>query len=401
MTRSNVTLQPINFFYDRITNVGKGYPNLARHPAEPFTQAWRQFDHFWPRTVPLRLLMYFDHARIKYQLVDHNSKFEYAWYPIALGWFDFELDYFSLIPENTLNLIRQGKLKVLFYYHEGDNPQRIQQRILDLGHQYQINNTSIKFISANSTADWYFADHECFFWYLNKSQDCPEPTVGQQSYDFTLLNRVPKWWRAAIMTDLQDLGVLSTSLWSWNTSNQIIADSEEDIPIELDSKAGWRSKTKQFVNNTGTVYCDLLTERQHNDHHLVNISLYQESFCHLIIETHFDADQSRGTFLTEKTFKCLKYGQPFIMIGPPNSIATLRAMGYKTFDNVIDHDYDQELDNSKRWQMIRQEIVRIKNIPNKQQWLLECLQQLKYNQEMFRLRFDIALNNIIKELTCL
>jgi hypothetical protein len=43
----------------------------------------------------------------------------------------------------------------------------------------------------------------------------------------------------------------------------------------------------------------------------------------LCLETHFDADQSGGAFLTEKTFKPIKHGQMFFVAGPAGSLQTV------------------------------------------------------------------------------
>jgi hypothetical protein len=44
----------------------------------------------------------------------------------------------------------------------------------------------------------------------------------------------------------------------------------------------------------------------------------------------FSSDSS-NLFLTEKTFKPLALGMPFIVIGNPYILKRLRSLGYKTF----------------------------------------------------------------------
>lgn len=63
-------------------------------------------------------------------------------------------------------------------------------------------------------------------------------------------------------------------------------------------------------------------------------------------------------FLTEKTFKPIACKHPFILVTMPNSLKLLHELGYKTFDGIIDENYDKEEDDTKRLLMIIQEIER-------------------------------------------
>jgi hypothetical protein len=117
----------------------------------------------------------------------------------------------------------------------------------------------------------------------------------------------------------------------------------------------------------------------------VNTDLYQQSYCHLVLETHFDADGSGGSFLTEKTYKCLKYGQPFILIGPPGSLKCLRSQGYRVFDHALDNRYDLIVDNTERWMATRtvvEDLIR----KDMHKWFLSCVDDLEHNQRLFRSR---------------
>ena len=48
---------------------------------------------------------------------------------------------------------------------------------------------------------------------------------------------------------------------------------------------------------------------------------YANAYCNIVMETHFDADGSTGTFLTEKTYKPIKHGQLFFVAGPAGTSA--------------------------------------------------------------------------------
>jgi hypothetical protein len=45
-------------------------------------------------------------------------------------------------------------------------------------------------------------------------------------------------------------------------------------------------------------------------------------------------------FLTEKTYKPIFFGQPFIIVGPVGTLRHLRKQGYRTFYDIWDESYD-------------------------------------------------------------
>ncbi len=74
--------------------------------------------------------------------------------------------------------------------------------------------------------------------------------------------------------------------------------------------------------------------------HLINRidnSHYLNTWMSLVTETNIDNNHQR---VTEKTIKAFGMGHPAVIFGPPNSIQSLKEMGFSAFDNVINHDYD-------------------------------------------------------------
>jgi hypothetical protein len=196
------------------------------------------------------------------------------------------------------------------------------------------------------------------------------------------------------MTDLQRSGILDVSQWSYNTE-LLIDDDPADNPIEIDT-LGLKDHVESFIIK-GPYACDNLTVAQHNDHHLHVPEHYTQSYCHVVIETHFDADQSGGAFLTEKTFKPIKHGQPFVIVGAPGSLQALRDLGYRTFDHVIDNSYDLEINNTQRWQKALQTIQQIQ-AQNPDAWFQSCLNDVLHNQQHFLRSKKDRLNTLYDKL---
>lgn len=384
-----------NFAADAVLK-DKAYPALAKWSAQPYTSEWRQFRHHWPYTVPCELHEHCATHDFPYS-INTIEKCQGAgnFFTIGLGFFDFDIDYIALIPTEVF---KRG-LTVLFYYHEGDNPYNIKQRLDSLCSSHGLDKNCYRFVSGNTAADRiknfaWFPDHELLYWHRNRHVPSTPIPTKPRPYLFTILNRTHKWWRATIMSDLQRAGILDASQWSYNTE-LILGDDPADNPIEIDV-LGLRENVLQFLQ-FGPYTCDNLTVDQHNDHHLHVSQHYTDSYCHVVLETHFDADQSGGAFLTEKTFKPIKHGQPFVIVGAAGSIQALRDLGYRTFDNTIDNSYDLEPDNTRRWQMILRTLQKIQD-QDPDAWFQSCLEDILHNQQHFLASKRPRLNTLYDKL---
>lgn len=64
---------------------------------------------------------------------------------------------------------------------------------------------------------------------------------------------------------------------------------------------------------------------------------YQNSLVSIVTETHFTETE---VTLTEKSFKPIKEKHPFMIVGVPGTLKALRSMGFKTFGDFWNEDYD-------------------------------------------------------------
>ena len=387
-----------NFVADRVVR-NKAYPALARWPAQPYTAEWRQFVQHWPNTVPAELYEHFNTHGIEYRLSDFNNPVSGAYYTVGIGFFNFDVDYFALMSEQVRRQLRREELTVLFYYHEGDNPFRIRDRLDELCQNHLLPSNCYRFVSGNTAAEGipgfvYFPDHELLYWHRNQ-QIPPTPVHSNKRLrDFTILSRTHKWWRATVMTDLHRTGLLNNSYWSYRT-DVATDEAETDNPIEVDT-LGIRTDIEQFLSN-GPYSCDTLTPEQHNDHHLIETNHFTNSYCNIILETHFDADGSGGAFLTEKTFKAIKHGQPFILVGCAGSLVALRSLGYRTFDHAIDNSYDTIQNNTERWIAVRSAIAQLKS-QDLHTWFDTCRSDVEHNQQLFCSSKSSRLNTLLERI---
>ncbi len=102
-----------------------------------------------------------------------------------------------------------------------------------------------------------------------------------------------------------------------------------------------------------------------------------ESLLYLVTET---VASGRRHHLTEKTFKPIALGMPFVIVGTQGSLEYLRSYGFRTFEGIWDESYDQAEDDD-----------RIKRIAS----LLRSLDELSVNakQELFEAAHEVIEHN--------
>lgn len=391
-----------NFVADRLIK-DKAYPALSTWPAQPYTPDWQKFVSAWPWTVPCELHEHCAEFNVPYRLWSINDEYPPgSYYTVGIGFFDFSVDYFSLMSGAVHNDLQTGRLTVLFYYHEGDNPYNIKERLDGLCATWGLPADCYCFVSGNTAARTiprfiYFPDHELLYWRRNKNVRPTAIHTRARGKDFTVLSRTHKWWRATAMADLHRNSLIDNSYWSYNTQ-VTIDDQIKDNPIEIDT-LGIRKYLTEFLAQD-PYRADALDDDQHNDHSQIETTHFTDSSCHIVLETHFDADQSGGTFLTEKTFKPIKHGQPFVIVGPAGSLAELRRLGYRTFDHAIDISYDSETNNTQRWIKLVNTINEIKQ-QDLVKWFKLCRTDIEHNQQLFVSSKANRLNNLLTKLQTL
>ena len=102
-----------------------------------------------------------------------------------------------------------------------------------------------------------------------------------------------------------------------------------------------------------------------------------ESLLYLVTET---VATGRRHHLTEKTFKPIALGMPFVIVGTQGSLQYLRSYGFRTFGDLWDESYDDEPDDAKR-------IEKIAHVLK----LIDGLEE--YRQDMFESAWEIVEHN--------
>jgi len=190
--------------------------------------------------------------------------------------------------------------------------------------------------------------------------------------------------------------LLGNSYWSYG--NVDIGDQFNDNPIQLSALSDHEEYMKEFLAN-GPYRCDDMDGEQHNSHWLFVPEHFADSYCHLVLETFFDADGSNQCFISEKVFKPVRHGQPFVVFGAPYTLKTLRQLGYRTYDDHIDNSYDDIEDNTKRFKRVVETVKQIKQ-RDLHQWYCSMMNDITYNRNRFISSQDklTKLESLIKKI---
>lgn len=95
----------------------------------------------------------------------------------------------------------------------------------------------------------------------------------------------------------------------------------------------------------------------------IDLDSARSCFVQIVTETVFYQDKLH---LTEKVFKPIVTGQPFLLLAAPNNLKYLKGYGFKTFSNYWDENYDSMLDPADRMNAVVDIVEHLSNLPKSQ-----------------------------------
>jgi hypothetical protein len=175
--------------------------------------------------------------------------------------------------------------------------------------------------------------------------------VHPRSRAFTGLCRIDKLWRKVFMSELWIDGLHKKGYFSYTQHLLGGEDNYFDCALRNSYLSYKRPQIDQFIK-AGPFYVDELDSDTHNNYAANMTDLYEDSYFNLVLETMIDIDNSKGQFVTEKTFKPIFNNQFFVAVSSHNHMAHLRELGYRTFGRVIDESYDSIENNQERFEAV-------------------------------------------------
>lgn len=174
------------------------------------------------------------------------------------------------------------------------------------------------------------------------------PMVGftpqSEKYLFLSYNRQPRHHRIRFMIDLYERNLIRDGLISLNKIDRL------PYPTTPDTEFFFRENTPLTI--------DSLPELRYNLACNITTEDFERTFVSVVTETLADD----GTlFFSEKIWKPIMVGHPFMVYGNKGSLSYLKSIGYKTFDRWWDESYDNEPDRNRRSAMIADELLKLKS----------------------------------------
>lgn len=177
--------------------------------------------------------------------------------------------------------------------------------------------------------------------------------------------------------------------------------SQWDVDIEF-IKNHFNDPIKNIVNNNKDfieqlpIYLDRFTDTGNGPDFSTTrgiLNYFRNSFFSIVTEAFYSKREEgfvekfnkECRFITEKTFRCIVYKHPFILLTLPHSLRVLHDMGYKTFDGIFDESYDDEEDDTKRMIMVLNEVERLCNLDTEtlEEYRLKLIDILEHNHKVF------------------
>ena len=187
-------------------------------------------------------------------------------------------------------------------------------------------------------------------------------------YKFLFLNGRARKHRRQLLEKLSPL--LDQAIWSnldhtYNNPIKLLDPKYEFNFYQKNTASTYSgfAKYELFNNEWGEIY--------------LNHKPYSDTYFSLVTETVFDYPYS---FRTEKIWKPIAIGHPFITVSNQGYYRDLHHLGFQTFGHVIDESFDSIENNQDRLERIAQ-VVEDLCRQDLASFLEQCYNICKYNQQ--------------------
>ena len=304
-----------------------------------------------------------------YYVIDHTCKYENLF--CTTHW---------NIPNDVEELVRTKNLKIIFINeHESfvkvDNEiekldNLITKKQLKHDNFYIINNNSYLYDIKDKLKTKINVFKINFLLQLVSAHLNVKPTIDDiildKKFIFLCQNRRPKSHRLLLLTYLDCIGFLDSELIDWSLTygkyndyelEMHVFDNEistlRDELIKSYKKITFKPKLCYFEGDES--WFNKVDDYSQCDH--LSIKTFQESYINIVTESHYDV---LDVHITEKTFKPFYYFQIPIFLASYHHVKKVKEeYDLFLFDDLIDHSYDNEPDDSKRFNMVFNELKRL------------------------------------------
>jgi hypothetical protein len=179
----------------------------------------------------------------------------------------------------------------------------------------------------------------------------------------------------AIWTNLESRSASSSEISLWHNGQDYMTQPGvvKTLPQKYEVERYRQSLDKSFDNRF--IKYELFNQEWGDIY--IEPAPYIDTYFSLVTETVFEYPYS---FRTEKIWKPIAMGHPFIVVANAGYYRDLHNLGFKTFNHVIDESFDNIDNNQKRIEYIAQ-VVKDLCQQDLASFLKECYTVCKYNQQ--------------------
>jgi hypothetical protein len=311
------------------------------------------------------------------------------------------------MKESVLDCVKHKGLKIIFL-NENESYDNIQKIINKIESFVKLNNLNANnFYLLNNNSSLHTIESEIN---LFKTEFLLETLVGEaysnfnsikldKKFTFLLHIKHPRFHRLDLLTLLDTNGLLNSNIIDWsftfkNDTNFDDTTQTNNFLINQFKQTSLLDLSDHNLNNSFKKLCVCKKSSYYELNNNFKISAldsygkesmesYEESYINIVTETYFN---EKDIHITEKSFKPFYLHQLPIFLANQNHITTLKKeYGLDTFDDLIDHSYDNEKDNLKRLYMVYNEIKRLSQINDIiKEYYLNNLDRIKNNRKIIK-----------------
>jgi hypothetical protein len=334
-----------------------------------------------------------------------------TWYHIMHQCFfqqlDFDLHYVSGITDsepyyhiNSL-LAQNSKHSILFFDQEPIHPELIyhvqsaEQWYFTPGKKFMVTSecsaTVDRYTQGMNAQSIYYFFHAIAAneWYHQYRWHRPEYVDHQYLYlSYNNLINPYRAHRIDLLSRLYSKNLVSQGLVSFNSPGL-------DSLVNTVKACTWYTKESQAIfNEQRSKLTSLTVDTDNIQGYLsatVDLANSRNSMVHIVTETDFYKNKLH---LTEKVFKPIVAGQPFLLLAGMGNLEYLRGYGFKTFGDYWDESYDKITDPGERIGAVVDIIENLSNLTHTQQQNmrrdLQYIVEHNFNHLFFDLRKQVV-----------
>ena len=376
----------------------------------PYSHDWMWFDHGGKNSLPHGDLAYLDLPAYKPEIMQDYRDIRFVHldtvqdrryiYPIFLRTWDYFAkmrDYgLRFVSESVLQDVRQNRARIVFLHPWEGTACEIDWQILDQWcKDCDLAPHQVHFIHGNwraPGAGYQFSYHPVSMFQQNWPRVYERPIAYEPVDDrdlYVTYNRGERRHRTLLVCELFYHGLDHRGLISYHDPRRGTAwhvnryDRPDLLPTAryLDSLPREQFQLDYDLGKVTPVF--ELTE-QHHGRTLINV--VTETLTEAVMQQLNGQPAAQvPLFFTEKTWKPIAIGQPWMIISTQGHLAKMKEWGYQSFDRWWSEEYDTVADVDTKLMLIIKELSRLNQLSRQQliQLRAEMQPTLEHNQQLY------------------